>query len=297
LSRPRWVEPYSLQMETIAIVGVGLIGGSLGLALRKAGFSGRILGVSSERTVAAAVARGAIDEGVTLEAAAARADLVYLAQPISGIIDSLDRLAPLAGPGMLVTDAGSTKSAIVRKASEALSKCQFLGGHPMAGKESRGVESADADLFQGRTYVLTPGSASELETPPARTLVSWINRIGSTLVTMSPEEHDTTVAFTSHLPQIASTALASVLATLRDEQLPVAGQGVVDMTRLALSSFEIWYDILSTNRDAVDHALAVYIDKLTEMRNTLHTQQLGNNFKVAAGAAIKLRGGSINRQV
>src|SRR3978361_193300 len=120
-------------MQTVAIAGVGLIGGSFALALRKAGFSGRILGVSSERTIAEAVRLGVIDEGVTLERAEAEADLIYLAQPILQILEVLTRLRPK--PGALVTDAGSTKAQISNAAREHLKDCQFVGGHPMAGKE------------------------------------------------------------------------------------------------------------------------------------------------------------------
>src|SRR5438270_3074666 len=143
-------------MNTVAIFGVGLIGGSFALALRKAGFSGRILGVSSPETLRRALDLHVIDEGVAAEAAARSADLIYLAQPILRIIDSLPQLEAAARPGALITDAGSTKKTIVDRASEVISRCQFLGGHPMAGRERRGVEAAEADLFRGRPYVLTP---------------------------------------------------------------------------------------------------------------------------------------------
>src|SRR5437868_6705522 len=142
--------------HTVAIVGVGLIGGSFGLALRKFGFRGEILGVTSERTIAEAVERGAIDRGLSLGEAAGQADLIYLAQPIGRIMDTLRRLDPLVKEGALITDAGSTKSAIVSLARQVIHRCLFLGGHPMAGKEKRGVAEADPDIFQGRTWVLTP---------------------------------------------------------------------------------------------------------------------------------------------
>jgi prephenate dehydrogenase len=276
-------------METLAIVGVGLIGGSLGLALRAAGFKGKILGVSSDRTIAAARKRGAIDEGVNLETAAGSADVIYLAQPISRILVTLEELAGIVRPGTLVTDAGSTKLEIVNTATKVLRGCHFLGGHPLAGKEARGVEAADADLFKGRTYVLTPKTPAELETKRTQDFVNWLRKCGTTIVVLSPEDHDKTVAYTSHLPQIASTALAGVLSHLPAERLPVAGPGAIDMTRLAMSAYEIWQDILETNRDAVDHVLGVYIDKLTEIRHNLQTQQLGEDFKIAADAAIRLR--------
>jgi prephenate dehydrogenase len=277
-------------METVAIVGVGLIGGSFGLALRAAGFGGRIIGVSSDPTIAAAQERGAIDEGSSLEGAAARADLIYLAQPIHRILSTLHELGESVRPGALVTDAGSTKADIMRKASESLRGCHFLGGHPLAGKELRGIEAADANLFRGRTYVVTPANLADLDHTAVQSFLYWVAKCGATPVAMSAEEHDKTVAYTSHLPQLASTALAAVLAEIPASQLHIAGPGAIDMTRLALSDYEIWHDILDTNRDAVDHALAVYIDKLTEMRDNLQTQQVREHFRVAADAAIRLRG-------
>jgi len=198
-------------VKTVAIVGVGLIGGSFALALRKAGFQGRIIGVSSPATIDKAFSRGAIDEALPLAEAAAAADLVYLSQPISRIIETLKVLDTDA----LVTDAGSTKAVICETARE-LKRGRFVGGHPMAGKESRGVEQADADLFRGRPYVLT-SREPELE--------NWIDRIGARLVLLEPAEHDRQVAFVSHLPQLLSTALASVLAGKNrspDRQRPIS---------------------------------------------------------------------------
>src|SRR6202041_2915531 len=199
-------------METVAIFGVGLIGGSFALAIRKAGFAGRIIGVSSDHTVRTALESHVIDEALPADVAAAQADLLYLAQPIHRIIDSLAELDVWVKPGALITDAGSTKKAIVDRASQVISRAQFLGGHPMAGRERRGVEAAEADLFQGRPYVLTPRSPAELETPAARDFQAWIPRIGSFPVILNAKDHDRTVAFTSHLPQLASSALAATLA-------------------------------------------------------------------------------------
>lgn len=283
-------------MRTFAIAGVGLIGGSMGLALRKAGFTGEILGVSSPRTIAEAVERGAIDRGVTLEEAAASADVLYLAQPVSVILDTLDRLPAILRPGCLVTDAGSTKAEIVRRAT---SVSLFLGGHPMAGKESRGVGSADPDLFRGRTYVLTPRNGDNDHHNQVEGFVNWLSLCGAVTVFLAPEEHDRIVAFTSHLPQFASTALALAVGSqiAGEQELAVSGQGLLDTTRLALSSWEIWQDIVSTNRGFIEHALEVYIDKLIELRDNLPTQRTGENFSLAAGVASKLRWrGGIERE-
>ncbi|MEO8130281.1 MAG: prephenate dehydrogenase/arogenate dehydrogenase family protein, partial [Bryobacteraceae bacterium] len=258
-------------MNTIAIAGVGLIGGSFSLALQKAGFQGRILGISSPPTIEAAMKAGVIHAGVTLEQACAEADFFYLAQPILAIMRTIDAIADMVRPDCLVTDAGSTKSEIVTYAAARLTRCQFLGGHPMAGKTSRGVAVADADLFQSRPYVLTPTEKDHLETPSAIHLISWLQKIGAVPIVLSPDEHDRTVALTSHLPQLASSALAATLAGMLegDQQLRVAGPGLSDTTRLAQSSFEIWEDILATNSEAIALAMDTYIDKLLFFRQNL----------------------------
>ncbi len=278
-------------MQTVAIVGVGLIGGSFGLALRKAGFAGEILGVSSEGAIADALRCGAIDRGLKLAEAAPLADLIYLAQPIGRIMDTIRRLDAVVKPGALITDAGSTKSAIVSLAREMIRKSQFLGGHPMAGKEKRGVIEADADLFRGRTYVLTPTREQDLATSLAKEFVSWIEKIGAKPVIMGPDQHDMVVSFTSHLPQLASTALAATVGENLEspEDLEVAGPGLTDTTRLAKSAYEIWRDILATNTDSIDRALAAYIARLELMRENLRTRQMQEQFEAGATLASRLR--------
>jgi len=278
-------------MNSVAIVGTGLIGASFGLALRRAGFTGALIGVSSERAIADAIAAGAIDRGAPLDEAAAQADLVFLSQSIGRILDTIRHLDPLLKPGALVTDAGSTKTEIVDLARQFIRRGQFLGGHPMAGKETRGAGAAEPGLFQGRTWVLTPDEPAELETPPAHQLVGWLRRIGARLVILNCDEHDRVVAFTSHLAQLASTALGSTVAeNLKHEgHLRVAGPGLTDMTRLALSSYDLWRDILATNSEHIDRALARYIQELEHIRENLRTRQLQQEFARGAELASKLR--------
>ena len=259
-------------MKTVAICGVGLIGGSFALALRKAGFQGKIIGVSSPATVEKALARGVIDEALPLAEAARDADLVYLSQPISQILATLDILQTDA----LVTDAGSTKTVICERARK-MRRGRFVGGHPMAGKESRGVEHADADLFRGRPYVLT---AREPE------LERWIERFEARLVILDPSQHDQQVAFVSHLPQLLSTTLASVLAGKEN----VAGPAAADLTRLALSPYDIWRDIFATNAEPIDAALGAFIARLEEVRAQLRSSELEALFTRAAASARTLRG-------
>lgn len=281
-------------IRCVAIVGVGLIGGSFALALRKAGFRGRILGVSSEATLREALAGGVIDEAGSLAEAVPRADLIYLAQPVGRIVSLLPTLAPLLKDHALVTDAGSTKAEIVRTACRRLSPGQFLGGHPLAGKEVRGVAAASASLFENRTYVLTPGSPAALESPMAAAFVEWLRLIGARVIYLDAETHDRIVALTSHLPQLASTALACTLSERMADssECEVAGQGLVDMTRLALSSHEVWGDILLTNRAAIEDALDLYIAMLHRVKDAVASGATAPYFQDAAAFAAKLRGRS-----
>ena len=273
-----------MPIETVAILGVGLIGGSFGLALRQAGFTGRLLGVSSERTINAAIQRGAIDAGASLEEAVPQADLIYLAQPISRILALLPEVRRHTPRHALVTDAGSTKEEIVARAAELFdSGPLFIGGHPMAGKEGRGVEIADPELFRGAEYALTPlGDAL-----PAGEIVDsfrdYLYKAGAEIRVLSASEHDRVVSWTSHLPQLASTALAaSILEALHDDEgRRLAGSGLRDMTRLAESPFEIWNDILDTNQDNLQNVLAAYIRRLENLRKRLGSAGLAEEFRRA----------------
>jgi prephenate dehydrogenase len=274
-------------METVAIVGVGLIGASFGLALRKSGFSGEIIGVSSHSALAAGLARGAISASATLAEAAQRADLIYLSQPVDRILETIPQLAATLRPGTLVTDAGSTKERICECALTHLPAGSFLGGHPIAGKEQRGPDAADADLFRHRAYVLTPGSTPTNHAAPFR---AALNSFGAKVLEMSPAEHDSTVAFTSHLPQLISTALAATLYREDNAKLTqIFGPGLLGMTRLALSSPELWTSILSTNRSHVSEALNAYIRVLCELQGTLGERKISHTFEEASAFATAVR--------
>jgi prephenate dehydrogenase len=266
-------------VNTVAIVGVGLIGGSFALALRASGFTGRIIGVSSPGAVRAALDHHMIDEALPLAEAASLADLVYLSRPIEGILSVLDELDSYVRPGTLITDAGSTKAAICARAAEKIHRGRFVGGHPMAGKESRGASEADATLFRGRPYILTS---------PSPELEHFIASFGARVVILPAEEHDVLVALTSHLPQLISTALAASLGT-EPEAARVAGPAAMDLTRLALSPYEIWRDIFSTNAPNIDAALTLFIAKLEHLRSELRSPKIEHEFETAATAARRLR--------
>jgi prephenate dehydrogenase len=270
-------------MKTIAIAGVGLIGGSFGLAMRAAGFSGEILGVSSPAAVSAGIVRGAISAGATLEQAAARADLLYLAQPVDRILQTLTTLTTIARPECLITDAGSTKQEIVRRGAGL----HFLGGHPLAGKEQRGVEAAEATLFRGRPYVLTPQAPESIASQEFR---RWLKKFGANVIEMAPREHDAAVALTSHLPQLVSTALAAMLSERKNHNLEkVVGPGLLDMTRLAMSAPDLWLSILSTNKTEVLAALDDFEASVGRVREALNTSNLADLFRSGAAFASKIR--------
>lgn len=291
-------------MKRVTILGVGLIGGSLGLALKKHGFQGVIAGVGRRATLEKALAAGVIDQAYEeLEAGVRGADLVYLATPISTILDLLPRVRQAAAPGALVTDAGSTKTQITDRAT--LLFCDspqsppqsplFIGGHPMAGSEKRGVENAHADLFRGASYILTPLLREHLETPVAHEFRGWLDRFGAQVMVMDAELHDEVVAWTSHLPQLVATALAStVLERLVADDLPqaagglqLAAGGLRDTTRLAESPYSVWRDICLTNTDNLEQALNAMLQKLEHLRDNLRSRALQPEFE--AGQQLRER--------
>jgi prephenate dehydrogenase len=288
-------EDQAQTIETVTIVGVGLIGGSFALALRQAGFRGRILGVSSPATLERALDLGVIDAGVGLEAGAEEADLVYLSAPIGKILEHMEVVARHVRAGAVVTDAGSTKSVIVQRAAQLfVDPQQFLGGHPMAGKESRGVGVASSDLFERRAYVLTPLLKNSTLSGTGRAFLGWLEKIGARVLFLDAEAHDRAVAFSSHLPQLASTALAAVVAdaashTEKPHPVEVAGSGLMDMTRLALSSYEVWRDILATNQVSIEAALDAYIGLLQQLRADLISSATSGVFDAGAASARAAR--------
>ncbi|MDX2268165.1 MAG: prephenate dehydrogenase/arogenate dehydrogenase family protein [Bryobacter sp.] len=261
----------------IAIVGTGLMGSSFGLAVKARDLAERVVGVSSPEVAAEALRLGAIDAVESHEQALAEADLVLLAQPIRRMLKTIEMLDMYLAPGTLVTDVGSTKVSICAAATGFLHRAHFVGGHPMAGKEKRGPEAASAHLFTGRTWVLTEDEAR---------LRALISALGAHPIILSAEEHDRLVALSSHLPQILSTALASYLAP--SEAHTVAGPGLRDMTRLALSSFELWDDILATNRGNLDEALAGLIARLEALRSDLGQTAMARHFSAARDFAERI---------
>jgi prephenate dehydrogenase len=270
-------------IRQITICGVGLIGGSLGLALKKAGFTGRVVGHGRPGTLEKAQALGAIDAGyASLAEAVMEADVVYLSTPILMIIELMEKLPAVIKPGALVTDAGSTKGIICERGEVLFpGRPGFIGGHPMAGKETTGVESADPDLFQGARYALTPYSRHHLDPPVAREFVGWLDRIGARVLILDADVHDEIVTWTSHLPQLVSTALAvAVMENVRvPEDLELSAGGLRDATRLAESSYRVWRDICLTNTENLDRALTAFVQVLEHLRDNLRSRDMERLFE------------------
>lgn len=246
-------------IPVLAVVGVGLIGGSFAAALRQAGQVGRVLGVGrNAQSLARAVELGLIDEAVTAEEAAARSDLILLATPVGGLKDVLSRMLPRLAEGVVLTDAGSTKAEVVEAARLALGDRvgQFVPGHPIAGAERTGPEAADASLYRKRAIILTPlPENSERSLDLVRR--AW-QACGADVIDMDADAHDRVLASVSHLPHLLSAVYMEQVATAADARtrLDLAGSGFRDFTRIAAGSAEMWRDIFLSNREAMLAELA-----------------------------------------
>lgn len=284
------------ELKHVCIVGCGLLGGSFALALRRAGYTGRITACGGSRSPKLAVERGVADalEESFDRGEACQADLIYLAAPIGGIIDFLRTKARLAKPGALITDAGSTKTEICRIARESVpAGVHFIGGHPMAGSENTGVEYARADLFDRATYALTADAATD--EAQLNRLKVIVESIGARLLLAEPEAHDAAAALISHLPQLTATALSSLLGAEHDGEIArrelaqrLAATGWRDMTRLGGSSWSVWRDICMTNQPNLSAALGVLIAELQNLKEALDVRDFNivKNLFAEANASI-----------
>ena len=283
-----------MNFENVTIVGLGLIGGSWGMTLKKHRLAARRIGFGRASTVARALALDAVDEGTDdLRKAVQGAQLIILAPPVGAILDYISRLKDIASPDALVTDVGSTKRLICERARQAFGGTPlFLGGHPLAGKERAGVENADAALFTNARYVLTPLEVGPLEDPRIRAFASLVSAIGARPFFMDPARHDRALAFLSHLPQLVSSGLASLIAEEnRKSQLPVelAASGFRDVTRLAESPYSVWRDICLTNLENIQLALEALIEKVAFMKRHLGDSELEREFQQAAKLREELK--------
>jgi prephenate dehydrogenase len=279
-------------IERIAILGTGLLGTSAGLALRAAGYSGTITGWNRGADGAqTALAAKAIDSIVADPLQAAReSDVTVLAVPIYATLDLMEQLGPVLGCDHLVTDVGSTKRKICEAAARLFNtrdRAAFLPGHPMAGKERGGAALGDADLFRGAVWLFTDDPAAERSAHSAALVKGWrewVAAMGSKTIDLDPVRHDELVAWVSHLPQFVATALSALLQEEvgdAPELKDVGGRGLREMTRLGASPFSMWRDIAYTNTEAVQAALLALEQRLTHLRENLHTPALRDEFEQA----------------
>ncbi|MBX7075513.1 MAG: prephenate dehydrogenase/arogenate dehydrogenase family protein [Pirellulales bacterium] len=255
------------RLDSVAIIGVGLIGGSVGLALRDRRLAERVVGIGRRaESLAAAQNIGAVTE-TTLDLAAGVADaqLIVVCSPVDRIVEHVRAAAAACPPGALITDAGSTKGTIVAALDGALAReVTFVGSHPLAGSEKQGPTEAQADLFEGRLVVVTPGAHTR-EADRQRVAEFW-ESLGARVMAMSPAAHDRAVAASSHLPHLVAAALADAVPLAAH---PVTAGGFRDTTRVAAGDAELWTQILLDNREAVLAALTPFEETLTALRAAL----------------------------
>lgn len=266
----------AVHFEQVAIIGVGLIGGSLGMILRRKGLADRIVGVGRRvDNLKTAVELGAIDRYVADPQEGVRgADLVVLATPVDTYERHLHEWAHCLVPGAIVSDVGSVKGPLVERSESALpAGVYFVGGHPIAGKEKTGVAAGSDQLFKGARCILTPTTRTD-PTALERVRQLW-EEAGSIVLTMDPYQHDQILGAVSHLPHAVAFALMNALAELRDQQLPSldlvghSGGGLRDTTRIAASSPEMWRDIFLWNRDNVVSYIDRYAQALEALRQLI----------------------------
>ncbi len=279
-------------ISRISILGTGLLGTSVGLALRASGFKGSIIGWNrSSEGGQTAVRMGAVDALATDPIqAACEADVTVLAVPIYATLDLMERLSLRLGADRLVSDVGSTKLKITMAGMEhfnQIDRAAFLPGHPMAGKERGGAELADANLFRGAVWLFTdaPGSVrSERAQGLIQAWRSLVAAMGAKTLDLDPMRHDELVAWVSHLPQFTATALSALLEEEvgdAPELKNVGGRALREMTRLGSSPYSMWRDIAHTNTEAVERALLALEQRLAYLRENLRTSALRDEFEQA----------------
>jgi len=260
-------DPDVPPFASVAIIGVGLIGGSIALGIRERWPSVRVFGVDRPAVLAHAAGSGALDKGLSGVAELPAIELVILAAPVRQNARLLTELPARVLETAIVTDVGGTKRDIQKAAAVLGDALRFVGGHPIGGAEHGGFGFARPDLFRGRPWIFTPGSA---DGDALSRLVRLAEGLGARPVMMEAAEHDRVMAFVSHLPQLATSALMEVVGTaVQGEGLRVAGRGLTDTTRLASSPASVWKDVSAANADTIRTALDLLIDRLGDLRADL----------------------------
>ena len=272
------MSPSEPPFESIAIVGLGLIGGSIALGVRERWPESRVFGVDSEAVIAHALGAGAIERGFESVGALPDTSLIVLAAPVRQNIELLRQIKRPA----IATDVGGTKRDIVSAARALSPGTTFVGGHPLGGGERGGFAFARPDLFAARPWIFTPDGDDSRDA--VERLSRFVTGLGARPSILSAEEHDRVMAYVSHLPQLAASALMEAIgAAAGIDGLRMAGRGLVDTTRLASSPADVWRDICLTNADALGDALDCLIARLTQLRGDLrHGEAIEAIFSAAA---------------
>jgi prephenate dehydrogenase len=269
----------------ITILGVGLIGASFALALKKNGLCGTITGYGRNReNLQRAKERNIIDSFESDPVAACKdADLIMLATPVGTFLELAKAIAPALKKGTVLTDVGSVKGALVRAAEKIMPKdVYYIGGHPIAGSDRSGIDSANPELFRDAKCILTPTEKSNSDA--LEKIQNLWKALGSEIVILSPEEHDRIYASVSHLPHMIAYAMVNTVADIDSSYLDFSGKGFMDTTRIASSSEELWNDICLLNRDNLFEALAVFqknLDKLDQYLKAGDSDSLKAEFRKA----------------
>jgi len=277
-----------MSIRQITIIGTGLIGGSLALALRKNGFAGEIAGCDKQSVLEAALERKAIDRAEPdLGRAVVGSEVIVFAAPVGTILSQFEAIAPRLPATTLITDTGSTKQALVERARMVFGDeagKRVLPGHPMAGKECSGLEHADADLFQGAVWLITPIATNQRYTPLQEEFTELLVAIGARTIVLDPERHDLLCAWISHLPQMISTALTSVLhEELGDDEtiMQIGGRALREMTRIGHSPYSMWRDVALTNTENLEQVLLRFEQQIMYLRENLKGPGLRELFESA----------------
>ena len=266
--------------ERIAIVGFGLLGGSVGLAVRQRWPSALVIAVDRRDVVERAMRMHAADVGGEDLGLAGDAQLIVLAAPVRANHDILVQLKRYVTAEAIVTDVGSTKRETVAAGRALPATLQFIGGHPLAGAATRGVEAARADLFAGRPWILTP---DEPDSPAVSRLTAMLEGIGAIVRILTPDAHDRLVAYLSHLPQLVASALMHVVGSHAGaDGLSMAGRGLKDTTRLSGSAGELWTDIVATNRDHIGEAVDELVAVLLRLKTDAPDHEVTSLFESSA---------------
>ena len=277
-----------MPIQQITIVGTGLIGGSVALALRANGFTGTIVGCDKPVVLEQALQRSVVDRAEPdLQRSIIGSDLILFATPVGCILSQFETIAPVVPPDTLITDAGSTKQQFVERARMiygAGAHTRVLPGHPMAGKEHGGIANADAELFRNAAWLITPIDPDVSYSARQQEWLDLLAGIGARIITIDAERHDKLCAWVSHLPQMISTAFATVLRDeLGDDEavVQIGGRALREMTRIAHSPYSMWRDIALTNSTNIEDAILRFEQQLTHLRENLRGPALRELFESA----------------